>query len=125
MLSNELARRLAASDEHRGSEVLVDCVHPGSVASDGALEGAGRLPWPISKLAQWFIRKTFLTTTQAATTVLVAAAQPDLRREKERYHGAYLVPFGKLANTSKVAADEGLAKDLWDLTEKILADEGF
>ncbi|OCB88175.1 NAD-binding protein [Sanghuangporus baumii] len=126
--SKELARQLAASSDG-GSDVLVVCVHPGSIASDGALKGAGRLFWPLSKLVQWYIKKTFLTPTQtptqAATTVLIAAAQPDLCREKVKYHGAYLLPFGKLASTSKVAADEGLAKDLWILTEKILADEGL
>ncbi|KAL5525537.1 hypothetical protein ACEPAG_6873 [Sanghuangporus baumii] len=122
--SKELARQLAASNDS-GSDILVVCVHPGSVASDGALEGAGRLFWPLSKLVQWYIRKKFLTPTQAATTVLIAAAQPDLCREKVKYHGAYLLPFGRLANTNKLVADEGLAKDLWILTEKILADEGL
>ncbi|KAL5504363.1 hypothetical protein ACEPAH_8437 [Sanghuangporus vaninii] len=122
--SKELARQLAASNDG-GSDVLVVCLHPGSVASEGALEGAGRLFWPLSKLVQWFMRKTFLTPTEAATTVLIAAAQPDLYREKVKYHGAYLMPFGKLASTNKEAADEGLAKDLLILTEKILADEGL
>lgn len=118
--SNELARRLGPD-----SDVLVICLHPGSVLTESALGMADRFPWPISPLYKWFMRMTFLSPTEGATTVVVAAAQPELRREKEKYHGAYLEPFGKLASTSEVAADEGLAKDLWELTEKVLVDEGL
>ncbi|KAL5504362.1 hypothetical protein ACEPAH_8436 [Sanghuangporus vaninii] len=109
------------SGEDLGPGIFVVCLYPGSIVTEGALDNMGRDPWTISTLLQWNMRKGFLGLSQAATLVLVAATQP----EKEKYHCSYLMLFGKLANTCKVAADEGLARDLWALTKNILADEGL
>lgn len=125
LFTKELARQLAASPEDGGANMMCLCLHPGAVASEGAYAGAAKFPWPLSVLVRVIMRMTFRTPENAAETVLIAAAKPDLKKEKKKFNGSYLVPVGKLSEASKTGRDEGAAKDLWSLTENILAEEGL
>ncbi|EJD07068.1 NAD-binding protein [Fomitiporia mediterranea MF3/22] len=120
----ELARQLAVSEDG-GTNILCLGTHPGAVASEGAYAGVARLPWPLSVLGRVILRWFFRTSADAAATVLIPAAKTELRREKEKYHGRYLVPIGKLSGVSKAADNEVLAKELHALTENILSEEGL
>ncbi|PAV16318.1 NAD-binding protein [Pyrrhoderma noxium] len=61
----------------------------------------------------------------AAGTVLIAAASPVVRSERETYEAGYLMLIGKIGKISKTASDEDLQRDLWSLTEQILSTEGI
>jgi hypothetical protein len=65
-----------------------------------------------------------LKPEEGALTGLFAAAYPDVWEKKDIYGGAYLVPFGQLAQTSNDAKSLKLASDLWRASEKFLKDIG-
>ena len=66
--------------------------------------------------------KNLLTPLDGALTPLFAAAHPLPFIERERYGGAYLVPFGEIGDTSEDGENEPLAKDLWGTSERVLKD---
>lgn len=59
---------------------------------------------------------------EAALTPLFAATDPIVWKEKEKYSGAYLVPFGVLQNPSEAARNEMLARELWEASERVVQD---
>jgi len=108
LLAKELQRRWAAAQPPIPGIAL--SLHPGGVATDGAKNFLGT--W------YHFIPMPFVAPEQAAGLVLFAAASPTVRRGKE-YEGGYLRPGPKLAEPSKEAMDEELARDLWELSERV------
>ena len=122
---SELSRRLAEQHEDGGDKILCLSLHPGSVATEGAFQSNAHLPWPFSVLANKIMKWFFTSPSKSAATILIAAAAQELRKEEEKYHGKYLVPVGKVVEPSKTARKETLAKELWSLTETILAAEGL
>ena len=66
--------------------------------------------------------KDLLTALDGALTPLFAAAHPLPFIERERYEGAYLVPFGGIGDTSQDGENERLAKDMWGTSERVLQD---
>ena len=93
-----------------GMPVVALAVDPGYVCTDGCIrfvgeERASQLPYK---------------PLDGATTPLFAAAAPEVWAEKEKYAGAYVVPFGQIAPGSELAQDEALAKKLWDLSECVV-----
>ncbi|KAF5857994.1 hypothetical protein ETB97_004993 [Aspergillus alliaceus] len=109
LFSKELQRQ---ADEE-GQLMLSTSMHPGGVKTDGVTryfgEGNDRL-------------KDLLTPMDGALTPIFAAAHPLPLIEKEKYGGAYLVPFGKLGETSEDGRNGQLAKDLWNTSEQVLKD---
>ena len=65
-------------------------------------------------------RETMITVEEGALTALFAATDPVVREEKEKYSGAYLIPYGTIDEVSDAAKDAGLAKELWDSSEKVV-----
>lgn len=61
------------------------------------------------------------TPLQGAYTPLFAAADPIVWRERSKYRGAYLVPFGGFGEPSENAKNVDLAKELWETSEKEIA----
>jgi hypothetical protein len=57
-----------------------------------------------------------------AYTQLFAVASKDFTRDM---NGAYLIPVARVAKPSKFGEDAGLAKDLWDWTEKQMEEAGL
>ncbi|KAE8380172.1 hypothetical protein BDV26DRAFT_257827 [Aspergillus bertholletiae] len=109
LFSKEIQRRV----NEDGIPMLATSMHPGGVRTDGVTryfgEGNDRL-------------NDLLTPLDGALTPLFAAAHPLPFIERERYGGAYLVPFGGIGNTSEDGENKQLAKDLWDTSERLLKD---
>ncbi|KAJ3152085.1 Uridine-cytidine kinase-like 1 [Geranomyces michiganensis] len=113
----ELDRRL------KGENVFCNFVHPGVIATElhrGVGSSYGQ--W-LSKLYDIAGRATLLTPYQGALTSLYAAASPEI--VEKGYRARYFVPYAKLAEPSAYALDEVKAKNLWELSEKILREKGF
>ncbi|EJT98037.1 daunorubicin C-13 ketoreductase [Dacryopinax primogenitus] len=113
LFARELQRRWDAA----GIPGISISLHPGVVHTAGAERvarsfGAGIL-WPLVTL---FI----MTPPQGAITQLFAATSPDVRQNVEKYKGQYLVPYGSVATPSAMARREGLAEELWNLSEKVV-----
>ena len=70
-------------------------------------------------------RLTFMSVRDGSYTPLVAAASPDVRKEADKYRGAYLVPIGKFGEIAKQAQEEDRAKELWNTTETLLKEWGL
>lgn len=75
----------------------------------------------------WLLKKTiaplyFAPWRKGAMTVAFAAAGKDVAEQKEKYEGAYLVPIAKIAKPSQFALDGRLATELYETTEKIIAE---
>lgn len=97
----ELARRLT------GTRVTTYAVHPGAVASNVWRA----VPQPI----RWFLTRFMLSNEEGAKTPLYCATSPELKGVTGRY-------FDKCreTKTSPLAADDGLARELWERTERLV-----
>ena len=121
----ELVRRLSLSTEDGGSNIIVVSLYPGGVYTEGLQSTfPGIFPGILQKLVAVFIKYTSLSPAEGAYNSTFAAASPLVRQEKEKYNGAYLVPGQKIAKLTGLALDDQLAKDLWELQERILKEEG-
>ncbi|CAG8656513.1 16544_t:CDS:2, partial [Acaulospora colombiana] len=112
LFSLELNKRL--SDK----EVYVNSVHPGSVNTEliRGLEGSWG-SW--IKPFYLVISKLFLLTPdEGALTQLYCASSPEILEKNLR--GMYFVPCAKLAEPSKQAKDEELARKLWEYSENFV-----
>lgn len=58
------------------------------------------------------------TPLQGAYTPLFAAADPIVWRERSKYGGAYLVPYGAIAEPNENGKNAELAKELWETSER-------
>ena len=124
--TKELARRLALSTGDGGSRIIVITLHPGGTLSEGLAETfPGIFPRILRPIVSLGLRLAAYTPTQGAYNSTFAAASPKVRQEAAIYNGAFLVPGQKLGKPSKLACDEKLAKDLWELQESVLKEEGI
>ena len=64
--------------------------------------------------------KTALSPFEGALTPLWGAAHPEAD-DREKFAGAFLLPFGGWKEPSKQAQNPDLAKQLWETTEKVAA----
>lgn len=60
-----------------------------------------------------------MNPAEGAYTSLFAATSSTVRRNKEKYAGAYLVPYGQIQEPSKDAKDPVAARELWEASERI------
>ena len=101
----------------------------------------------LSLIIHIYARLFFLSASQGASTVLFAALSPKVRFQADSvsqdqdvrgggdggrgvgygggYQGAYLDPGGAFGKCSGDAKDMELAREMWELTERILAEEGL
>ncbi|KAK9837292.1 hypothetical protein WJX81_004012 [Elliptochloris bilobata] len=111
LFAKELARRL------KGSSIEVFSLHPGVIQTPlGRHVGTARGTWT-GWLFGWLGAFWIKSTEQGAATTVTAAVSPELAGES----GAYLTDC-QIAVPSKEAQDEALAKELWDVTERQLAE---
>lgn len=61
-----------------------------------------------------------MTPNEGANTILFAATNPVLWKEKDKFGGAYLVPPGKIEVPSGNGADDKLAEELWVTSERVV-----
>lgn len=97
----ELARRLA------GTRVTTYAVHPGAVASNVWRA----VPQPV----RWILTRFMLSNEEGAQTPLYCATAPELQGITGRYYDKC-----RETPTSRLAADDGLARELWSRTEALL-----
>jgi len=114
LFTRELQKRLDASK----SAITCISVHPGGVNTF-----ASRTPYPF--LASVVMGLFFSVPETGAYTSCFAAASPLVRRNPEKYRGAYLVPVGVITEPGDNAKRDDLALDLWETTEKILKEIGI
>ena len=83
-------------------------VHPGFVASDlyGSTASA--------KLIYW----SFIKLQDGAISSLYALTSPEV--EEKKLWGAYIVPHCKVKDTTAYTKDPQLARELWDLCERLV-----
>ncbi|KZS97413.1 NAD-binding protein [Sistotremastrum niveocremeum HHB9708] len=114
---DELQRRLTAEN------VPIICIslHPGSVSTPGVIEGAKKV-FPFPTLVERFISLFFMTPAAGGVTPAFAAAAPIVRQNANKYKGAYLEPYGRFGAKRKEVQSEELGKELWNTTEKIVAE---
>ncbi|KAJ7165624.1 NAD-P-binding protein [Mycena crocata] len=113
-----LQRRLDAQ------AVPITCLaaHPGPVKTAGSDDFLASLPyvgWVFKDYVGPWVFKAWRT---GAMTVAFAAAGKVVREQRETYRGAYLVPIATIAAPSSFALDERLQTELYETTEKFLAE---
>jgi len=107
LFTRELAKRLA------GTNVTVNCLHPGVVASSfNSVGGTGGL-WGF--VFKW-MRPLLLSPANGAKTSIYLCCQPGL----EELTGAYFDQC-KVRTPSKAALDDAAATRLWQITEQLCA----
>jgi NAD(P)-dependent dehydrogenase (short-subunit alcohol dehydrogenase family) len=106
LFTRELARRLA------GTSVTANCFHPGFVASGFGQNEPGVVKWFLANVGPYLAR----TPEKGAETLIWLAASP----EAKVYNGQYFEDM-KLGKLTARAQDDALAKDLWTLSERLVA----
>ncbi|KAG2095900.1 NAD(P)-binding protein [Suillus discolor] len=117
LYASELQRHLTAV----GSPITVIAIHPGSVDTIRHQQPLSHIQLILKSIVSLFI----LQPDQGAYTSVFAAASEDVAKQREKYKGMYLTPVGKITQLTKVARDEGLAKELWDTVDKFLEERGI
>ncbi|KAF4586967.1 hypothetical protein EYR40_010985 [Pleurotus pulmonarius] len=110
--SNQLARRLTASD----SKITLLIAHPGAILSDGAVRNLQSLPVP--SLWVWLLGKVMHPQEQGAFTSVFAGCAP--KDDPNIFHGVYLVPPNVAFEQAKTALDESKQEELFSFTKKLI-----
>ncbi|KAG1894323.1 NAD(P)-binding protein [Suillus fuscotomentosus] len=113
----ELQRRFTAV----GSPITVIAIHPGAVNTFTHKPPLSHVQFIVKPIVSLF----FLQPDQGAYNSAFAAASEEVAKQREKYKGVYLTPVGKIVEPTKVATDEGLAKELWDTVDKFLEEKGI
>nr|CRX79016.1 hypothetical protein [Leucosporidium scottii] len=104
----ELQRQLSAE----GSDIVCVSLHPDGLLKYGVIISA-------------IVKTLWLSPAQGALTSLFALTSPEIRASN-KYRGAYLHPYGKIAEPEFApATDPAFARELWELTEQIVAEGGL
>lgn len=91
--------------------------------ADSAIEITSKIPI-LGPLAGFFASYLLSSVPDGAYTSVFVAANPIVRAEPGIYKGKYLVPFGKIGVPSPLGQDTNLAKQLWTLSETVIAANG-
>lgn len=96
LLAAEGAARDASTTTAVVSPIISISLHPGGVATDGAVRLFGFLPAAV-------VRGAMMTPDKGAWTTLFAATSAAVRADRDRYAGRYLEPFGHVAEPHRIA----------------------
>ncbi|KAI8883970.1 NAD(P)-binding protein [Backusella circina FSU 941] len=113
LFTRELSKRLEA----KGVEVYVNANHPGVVRS----ELTRHLISTSSIFTKVYNTVFTITTEDGAVTQLYLATSPEV--EEKKHKGKYFIPYATLRKSYGVSASEDAPKELWDFTEKLLAEK--
>lgn len=100
------------------TNVQVNALHPGVIKT----ELMRQQHWLIQKLTMPIAALFFLTPAQGALTSLYCAGHKDI--DEKKITGKYFVPYAKEEAPSQNAQNDTMAKELWELTEKWIAEKG-
>jgi retinol dehydrogenase 12 len=103
LFTRELARRLD------GTGVTANCMHPGVVRT-----GFGRDARPLMRIGISIARPFMLSPERGADTIVYLASSPDVAAAA----GGYYVKR-QLREPSSAARDDGLARRLWEISERL------
>jgi NAD(P)-dependent dehydrogenase (short-subunit alcohol dehydrogenase family) len=103
LFTRELARRLD------GTGVTANCLHPGVVRT-----GCGRPPRPLMRVGITIAKPFMLSPERGADTIVYLASSPDVAAKT----GGYYVKR-QLREPSAAARDDGLARRLWEISERL------
>jgi NAD(P)-dependent dehydrogenase (short-subunit alcohol dehydrogenase family) len=104
LFTYELARRLD------GSDVTVNCLHPGAVATDAPLKDPD-LP-AFSRLMYRLVRLFFVSPEKGAETSIYLASSPVV----EGITGKYFIK-NRMATSSPESYNPDIARHLWEVSE--------
>lgn len=108
LFTRELSKRL------EGTGVTVNALHPGYVVTN-ATNNVGVLQWKLVKLLTFPIKFIFFKSArQGAQTTIRLAVDPEL----ENVTGKYFADC-ELDDVSDAAKDDGAAKKLWEISERL------
>jgi retinol dehydrogenase-14 len=105
LFASELARRLA------GTGVTSNSVHPGSVDTR-IWSGA---PWWAKPLIQIVFRPFFIRAAEGGRYIVELVTRPELSAITGKYFEK-----GEMSTPSRLAADEALARRLWDVSASMV-----
>jgi NAD(P)-dependent dehydrogenase (short-subunit alcohol dehydrogenase family) len=103
LFTRELARRLD------GTGVTANCLHPGVVRT-----GFGRDARPLMRVGITIAKPFMLSPERGADTIVYLASSPDVAAKT----GGYYVKR-QLREPSAAARDDGLARRLWEISERL------
>jgi NAD(P)-dependent dehydrogenase (short-subunit alcohol dehydrogenase family) len=103
LFTRELARRLD------GTGVTANCLHPGVVRT-----GFGRDARPLMRVGITIAKPFMLSPERGADTIVYLASSPDVAGKT----GGYYVKR-QLREPSAAARDDGLARRLWEISERL------
>ncbi|KAK6185586.1 hypothetical protein SNE40_007787 [Patella caerulea] len=105
IFTRELARRL------EGSDVLVNCLHPGTIQTELLRNLPAIFRLPITLIGKFF----FKNCDEGAQTSIYCAVS----EEVEGISGKYFVDCALADDAAnKISQDPGIAKKLWEISEK-------
>ncbi|KAF8994917.1 short-chain dehydrogenase [Cyathus striatus] len=113
LFAYQLQRKL----DEVGADIISLSLHPGTVKTTGAFDF-------VSRSNSEHLLDDGVTPLEGAITPLFAAVAPEVRANKAKYGGAYLMPYGEVSrdDLSEDAKNPELAKDLWNTSEKVIAE---
>ncbi|PGH01194.1 hypothetical protein GX51_05390 [Blastomyces parvus] len=118
---NESVMDENGTDEEASKRIYVNSFFPGNIATDQMNIWRGYLGTVLGKAFKMFFSVAGQSTQDAAATALYLAASGDIV-EGSGVRGQYFVPVAKRAETSRIAGDMKLARQLWDWTDRKVAE---
>jgi len=113
LFTRELARRLGK----RGvNNVYINCFHPGNIPTEAMNTWRSIFGSVAGSFIKGFFQLVGQTAAEGAATAIYLATSRQI--ESMNQSGKYFIPIGAEGETSKIAEDGDLAKDLWSWTEQ-------
>ncbi|KAF8584845.1 NAD-P-binding protein [Ramaria rubella] len=122
---NTFARRLDKGDAASNNKITLLLVDPGAVLTDGAKDALRAKLGPLSgffiRISAWLY---FMDPSVGSHSSVFAATAPEIRNDRRKWNGAYILPGNKTKNQTKLALDVEKQEELWTCTERILKEFG-
>ncbi|KAJ8503286.1 hypothetical protein ONZ45_g10997 [Pleurotus djamor] len=115
------AKQLQDEFTSASSSALAISVNPGGVATETVLEDMASFRF-VGPLLKFLVSKLAKSPLDGALSALHAATSPEVRRDATKFGGGYIASVGRLSPPSKDGQSAELAKQLWEVSEKISRD---